>query len=59
MKELNAKDSNGFIDELKSNINTINSKTNIADIPVTKQTNLIVEEEDNNDTVDSEMLLSE
>ena len=43
----------------KSNINTINSKTNIVNIPVAKQTDLIIEEEDNNDTVDTEILLSE
>tara|TARA_B100001564_G_scaffold356239_2_gene370010 strand:- start:1319 stop:2014 length:696 start_codon:yes stop_codon:yes gene_type:complete len=59
MKDLNAKDSNGFMDQIKNDINTINSKANIVDIPVAKQTNLIVEEEENNDTVDSEMLLSE
>ena len=59
MKKLNAKDSNGFMDQIKNDINIINSKTAILDIPVTKQTNLIVEEEENNDTVDSEMLLSE
>ena len=50
MKELNSKDSQGFLDHLKTLIGNINSKTNITDILVTKQNNNVddfVEEEVN------------
>ena len=50
MKELNAKEPQGFLDHLKAEIANINSKTNITDIPVAKQNNNVgdfIEEEAN------------